>query len=85
MQAGSTIVTQHFRGDQELPPLGVRRFWDFNFQPMAAVPPSTADLLPGDSLVTSCSFDTTGRTIPTKWVARLPMSPSQQQLATSVF
>ena len=61
-------MTQHFRGGQELPPLGTRRFFDFNFQPGVAVPPGTADLLPGDSLVTSCSYDTTDRTTRTKWV-----------------
>ena len=67
-------MTQHFRGGQELPPLGTRRFFDFNFQPGVAVPPGTADLLPGDSLVTSCSYDTTDRSNVTKWVASLPFT-----------
>jgi len=60
-QIGSTISTRHFRNGTELRPLAQRQYWDFNFQPVHPIPYDSADLLPGDSLMTTCSFDTSSR------------------------
>ncbi|PNH04334.1 MOXD1 1 [Tetrabaena socialis] len=59
---GRAMSTQHIRNGTELPPVGSRRFFDFNFQNQEAVPLATSLLLPGDSLITTCSFDSTSRT-----------------------
>lgn len=61
-QLGSAIKTQHIRNGVELRPLGSRSHWDFNFQGAMPVPPAdpTSTLLPGDSLITTCSWDSSG-------------------------
>ncbi|PNH04336.1 MOXD1 1 [Tetrabaena socialis] len=64
---GRAISTQHIRNGTELPPVGSRRFYDFNFQSADAVPLASSLLLPGDSLITTCSYDSTSRTNVTKY------------------
>ena len=65
---GKSITLRHFdRAGTELAPLGHRSSWDFDFQPWGGVFPSTQVLAPGDTLVTSCAFDTRSRDTTTRW------------------
>ncbi|PNH04333.1 MOXD1 1 [Tetrabaena socialis] len=64
---GRAITSQHIRNGTELPPVGSRRFYDFNFQGLDAVPLASSLLTPGDSLITTCSYDSTSRTDVTKY------------------
>ncbi|MEW5304772.1 MAG: hypothetical protein WDW36_007359 [Sanguina aurantia] len=60
--AATRVVTRHFRGNQELAPLGRRQFYSFDFQGPSPLPDGGAVLKRGDSLVTTCTYNTTGRT-----------------------
>ncbi|GLC36508.1 hypothetical protein PLESTM_000454600 [Pleodorina starrii] len=64
---GRSIVTQHIRNGTELPPVGSKQFYDYNFQSVNPVPLDSSLLLPGDVLVTTCSYDSTSRTNVTKF------------------
>ncbi|PNH00660.1 MOXD1 1 [Tetrabaena socialis] len=59
---GRAIHTQHIRNGTELAPVASRRFYNFDFQSQEAVPLASSLLLPGDSLITTCSYDSTSRT-----------------------
>ncbi|XP_026869883.1 DBH-like monooxygenase protein 1 homolog [Electrophorus electricus] len=58
--AGRAIRTRHFRGLVELPPLASDNNFDFNFQEFQPVSPERL-LLPGDSLITECIYNTKAR------------------------
>ncbi|KAL6762522.1 PHM/PNGase F domain-containing protein [Haematococcus lacustris] len=66
-ETGKAISTRHFRNGTELPPVGLKRVWDFNHQGSETVPRDSMQLLPGDSLVTQCSYDSTTRTEVTRF------------------
>lgn len=51
---GKSIWTQHFRGNEELAPLGHKSAWDFNQQSPSHV---KAVINPGDRLVTHCVYN----------------------------
>lgn len=57
---GRTITTRHFRNGTELDPVGAINNWQFAYQGIQPVRPNKL-LLPGDSLVTQCSYDTMSR------------------------
>ncbi len=65
---------QHIRNGTELPPLGSKMHYSFEYQSQDPVARDTSVILPGDLLVTSCTYDSTQRTNVTKWVAL--MSPA---------
>ncbi|XP_060769945.1 DBH-like monooxygenase protein 1 homolog [Neoarius graeffei] len=58
--AGRSIRTRHFRQQDELPPLSSDEHFDFNFQEFQPLNPER-QLLPGDSLITECIYNTKGR------------------------
>ncbi|XP_026773251.3 DBH-like monooxygenase protein 1 homolog [Pangasianodon hypophthalmus] len=58
--AGRAIRTRHFRQQVELPPLSSDEHFDFNFQEFQPLNPER-QLLPGDSLITECIYNTKGR------------------------
>ncbi|PNH09876.1 DBH-like monooxygenase protein 2 [Tetrabaena socialis] len=60
--AGKQMITRHIRNGTELAPLGRRDFFDFGFQGTANIPPGTRQLLPGDELITTCTYTGVGRT-----------------------
>lgn len=60
-------VTRHVRGGQELSPLGTRDYYDFAYQAPVNVPPPSRTLLPGDSLITTCTYSGVGRSNVTKF------------------
>lgn len=59
---GKSIWTQHFRGNQELAPLGHKGAWDFNQQSPSHV---KAVIKPGDRLVTHCVYNAKDKTVKT--------------------
>ncbi|GIL49739.1 hypothetical protein Vafri_6017 [Volvox africanus] len=59
---GRSIRTQWFRNGQELPLLGERRAFSYNYQGATYVDASRNQLMPGDELVTTCTWDSRGRT-----------------------
>ncbi|KAG2430801.1 hypothetical protein HXX76_009777 [Chlamydomonas incerta] len=58
---GRHIRTQWIRNGSELQPLGERRAWSFDYQGATYVDAAANSLSPGDSLVTTCTWDSTGR------------------------
>ncbi|KAG2438585.1 hypothetical protein HXX76_005135 [Chlamydomonas incerta] len=64
---GRSMITRHVRDGVELPPLGRRDYFDFGFQTLVEVPANARTLLPGDSLVTQCSYSGAGRTNTTEY------------------
>lgn len=50
------ICIQRIRGGVELPPLGSRQYYTFSTQALQALPPNTS-VLPGDVLITTCTYD----------------------------
>ncbi|GFR39666.1 hypothetical protein Agub_g137 [Astrephomene gubernaculifera] len=58
---GRRAVTRHVRNGVELPPLGSRQYFDFNYQAPVSLPPGSRQLLPGDVLLTSCTYSGEGR------------------------
>ncbi|GIL73428.1 hypothetical protein Vretifemale_3547 [Volvox reticuliferus] len=59
---GKSIRTQWFRNGQELPLLGERRAFDFNYQGAVYIDASRNVLMPGDELITTCTWDSRSRT-----------------------
>ncbi|KXZ46094.1 hypothetical protein GPECTOR_47g371 [Gonium pectorale] len=64
---GRSIFTQHIRNGTELPPIGSKRFYDFDFQSSDPVPLDSSILAPGDVLITTCTYDSRGRTNVTRF------------------
>ncbi|KXZ41536.1 hypothetical protein GPECTOR_409g249 [Gonium pectorale] len=64
---GRSIVTQHIRNGTELPPVGSKRFYDFDYQSSDPVPLDSSILAPGDVLITTCTYDSRGRTNVTRY------------------
>ncbi|KAI5627751.1 DBH-like monooxygenase protein 1-like isoform X1, partial [Silurus asotus] len=58
--AGRAIRTRHFRQQVELPPLSSDEHFDFNYQEFQPLDPER-QLLPGDSLITECIYNTKSR------------------------
>ncbi|KAI8841989.1 PHM/PNGase F domain-containing protein [Chytriomyces cf. hyalinus JEL632] len=56
---GYNITTRQFRGDQEIISLGDRHYYDFNFQGTSPPNDENAVIMPGDTLVTECTFKPT--------------------------
>jgi hypothetical protein len=56
--AGKAIWTDHYRGSQQLAPLGQKHSWDFNQQSPTHV---KAVIQPGDRLVTNCVYNSQTR------------------------
>jgi len=56
--AGASIITRHIRNGSEIMPLGVRNFWNSSIQYSSTVFPESRLLMPGDSLVTTCTYNT---------------------------
>uniref|UniRef100_A0A7S0X0H6 DOMON domain-containing protein n=1 Tax=Chlamydomonas leiostraca TaxID=1034604 RepID=A0A7S0X0H6_9CHLO len=65
--AGSTISVRHVRGANETQPLGGKRYWSLAYQGMSQILPESRTLVPGDSLLTTCTYNTTGRQGTTSW------------------
>ncbi|KAJ3081408.1 hypothetical protein HK102_002360 [Quaeritorhiza haematococci] len=63
---GRSIRTQHIRDGKELPTIA-RSYYDFNYQSSSPPHPRNKQILPGDSLITTCTFDSTSRNTTTKW------------------
>ncbi|GLI64570.1 hypothetical protein VaNZ11_007891 [Volvox africanus] len=59
---GRSIRTQWFRNGQELQVLGERRAFSFNYQGPVYVDVSRNLLMPGDELITTCTWDSRSRT-----------------------
>ncbi|KAI9347697.1 PHM/PNGase F domain-containing protein [Obelidium mucronatum] len=51
---GYNITTRHIRGDKELIPLGIRKYYDFSLLFRRLTP--TLLLCPGDNLLTQCTY-----------------------------
>ncbi|KAG2435555.1 hypothetical protein HYH02_011849 [Chlamydomonas schloesseri] len=64
---GRSMITRHVRAGVELPPLGQRDYFDFNFQSQVEVPFNARTLLPGDTLVTQCNYSGAGRSSTTMY------------------
>jgi len=63
--AGKAISVQHFRNGAEQKPILVDSSYDFNFQDFEMRQQELV-IMPGDELVTTCHYDTSARTQPTK-------------------
>eukprot|EP00877_Chromochloris_zofingiensis_P000822 jgi/Chrzof1/10740/Cz05g10200.t1 len=68
-QTGTAISTRLIRNGQELQPLGEIRSYDFNFQGASPILSAARQLLPGDSLLTTCVFDSRKRNTTTTFGA----------------
>ncbi|KXZ43942.1 hypothetical protein GPECTOR_77g38 [Gonium pectorale] len=66
-ELGRSMVTRHVRGNVELPPLGRREYYNFDYQNSVGIPPATRTLLPGDTLITTCTYTGAGRSETTKY------------------
>ncbi|KXZ43937.1 hypothetical protein GPECTOR_77g33 [Gonium pectorale] len=66
-QLGRSMITKHVRGNVELPPLGRRDYFQFDYQAAVDIPPATRTLLPGDTLITTCTYTGAGRSNVTKF------------------
>ncbi|PNH09878.1 Dopamine beta-hydroxylase [Tetrabaena socialis] len=66
-QLGKRMITRHIRNGVELEPLGRRDYFDFNYQSTSNIPASTRQLLPGDELITTCTYTGINRTETTKF------------------
>ncbi|KAJ3036678.1 hypothetical protein HK097_003775 [Rhizophlyctis rosea] len=67
---GKNMTTRHIRNNAELEPLGSRPFWDFNHQSLSRIDGNkngTRVFLPGDQLITKCSYDSSGRNVSTTY------------------
>lgn len=62
--AGRKLKLRHIRGGRELPPLAEDEHYDFNYQQSRALSQDTT-ILPGDGLITECTYSTEGRNRPT--------------------
>ncbi|KAJ3038472.1 hypothetical protein HDV00_000569 [Rhizophlyctis rosea] len=59
---GKSISTRHISNGVELEPVGNLTHYDFNFQSIASLPTGPRTLTPGDSLITTCTYTSLGRT-----------------------
>ncbi|XP_078044761.1 tyramine beta hydroxylase isoform X2 [Augochlora pura] len=57
---GTKVVTRHIRDGEELPPLNYDNHYSTHFQEIRLLP-KPITILPGDSLITTCTYKTTGR------------------------
>ena len=57
---GRSLYTQLLRDGEEMPRLGEMSYYDFNFQHFKHYGKSEPRLMPGDTLVTTCRYNTTG-------------------------
>ncbi|KAJ3281591.1 hypothetical protein HK104_011374 [Borealophlyctis nickersoniae] len=64
---GRNMTTKHIRDGRELTPLGVRNHYDFNYQSITSPINGPRTFLPGDSLITTCSYDSSSRPNSTHW------------------
>ncbi|KAJ3051516.1 hypothetical protein HK097_007452 [Rhizophlyctis rosea] len=64
---GKNITTRHIKNGVELEPIGVLSHYDFNFQSISDLPQGPRTLSPGDSLLTTCTFDSTTRNVSTPY------------------
>ncbi|KAJ3326183.1 hypothetical protein HDV06_000059 [Boothiomyces sp. JEL0866] len=55
---GKAMSTKHIRDGVELSPLPSMEYFDFNYQSYNFVPKDQAKILPGDRLITKCTYDT---------------------------
>ena len=55
---GVSSSTRHFRNGIEIEPISVNNFYDFNFQNARFLPSTSNTILPGDSMITRCVWDT---------------------------
>ncbi|CAH0564397.1 unnamed protein product [Brassicogethes aeneus] len=62
--AGRKLKLRHIRGGRELPPLAQDEHYDFNYQQSRTLSQDTT-ILPGDGLITECTYSTLGRSRPT--------------------
>ncbi|XP_060522348.1 MOXD1 homolog 1 [Cylas formicarius] len=62
--AGRKLKLRHLRAGKELPPLAQDEHYDFNYQQSRALSQDT-NILPGDGLITECSYSTQTRNKPT--------------------
>jgi hypothetical protein len=62
--AGRKLKLRHIRAGKELPPLAQDDHYDFNYQQSRALSQDVI-ILPGDGLVTECTYSTVGRNKPT--------------------
>lgn len=62
--AGRKLKLRHVRGGKELPPLAQDDHYDFNYQQSRTLSQATT-ILPGDGLITECSYSTVNRDKPT--------------------
>ncbi|GFH29015.1 DOMON domain-containing protein, partial [Haematococcus lacustris] len=61
-QTGSAIVTRHVRNGSAIQPLGYKNWYDFDAQGASQVLPESRTLMAGDTLVTTCTYNTESRT-----------------------
>ncbi|KAJ3045766.1 hypothetical protein HDV00_007892 [Rhizophlyctis rosea] len=66
-QAGRNMTTRHIRGGMELAPLGTRNYYDFNFQSQTDPIGGIRTFLPGDSLITTCTYSVPDRANATRF------------------
>ncbi|KAJ3186143.1 hypothetical protein HK101_009709 [Irineochytrium annulatum] len=67
---GLNLTTRHIRNGVEMDPITTREYYDFNFQTTNPITsPSARTILPGDTLITTCSYIPTAgvRTSPTHY------------------
>ncbi|KAF5270747.1 hypothetical protein FQA39_LY01485 [Lamprigera yunnana] len=62
--AGKKLKLRHVRGDKELAPIAQDEHYDFNYQ-QARTLSHEVTILPGDGLITECTYSTTNRKNPT--------------------
>ncbi|XP_076272907.1 MOXD1 homolog 1 [Rhynchophorus ferrugineus] len=62
--AGRKLKLRHIRAGKELPPLAQDDHYDFNYQQSRALSQDTT-ILPGDGLITECTYSTKERKAPT--------------------
>ncbi|KAJ3256135.1 hypothetical protein HK103_005704 [Boothiomyces macroporosus] len=55
---GKAMGTKHIRNGKELTPWPSMNYYDFNFQSAQYVSSNVAKILPGDRLITNCTYDT---------------------------
>lgn len=56
---GKRISTRLVRDGQELPAVGFKNYYDYNSQGLTGAPVGSRTIKPGDTLYTTCTYDTT--------------------------
>jgi len=64
---GRNMSTRHIRDGRELQPLGAVNYFDYKFQTNADLSTGPRLLLPGDELITTCTYDSRSRTNTTRF------------------